>query len=227
MSGKYLDVFYSKTAEQKSDYPFRLAEYLVNRFHILPGQTLLDLGCGRGDFLLSFQKLGLKCIGVDNEITPELKSLIDIKKIDLSSQPLPFTDNSVDVVFQKSFIEHFHSPKNLMEESYRVLRPNGKIIILTPDWSSQKEVFYDDFTHCRPYTTSAVQKILQSYGYKNITIEKFYQLPLVWRYPSLKFLLKPLGFILPTTLARRLSQITGIKSFRWSVELMVLGTGIK
>jgi len=55
----------------------------------------------------------------------------------------------------------------------------------------------------------------------------FYQLPALWRYPGLKIFSKLLQIILSTPNARKLTKTSGIKFFRWSVELMVLGSGVK
>ncbi len=98
---------------------------------------------------------------------------------------------------------------------------------MTPDWVSQMKVFYEDFTHCRPYDAASLHDVLRIYGFSEIETELFYQLPVLWRYPGLKILCKLLQITLSTPNARKLTRTSGIKFFRWSVELMVLGAGIK
>lgn len=227
MPAKYLNTFYNKEVRPFSGYPKKLARYLAKKYHFSQKTILLDIGCGRGDMLKEFKELGFECLGVDREVSPELEEYATVKSVDLVSSPLPFPDESIDVVFHKSVIEHLPSTKNLMEESYRILKPGGKLIIMTPDWTSQIKVFYDDPTHVRPYNCASISSILQMYGFKNIESEKFYQLPSVWKYNFLKALIFPLQLLLPVTCARELTKFTGLKFIRWSVEPSVLGYGEK
>jgi hypothetical protein len=89
------------------------------------------------------------------------------------------------------------------------------------------KVFYEDYTHSRPYTEAALSDLLKVYGFQNIETELFYQMPILWRHPYMKLISFIFRLILSTPSARDLTKITGIKYFRWSVELMVLGTGVK
>jgi hypothetical protein len=114
-----------------------------------------------------------------------------------------------------------------MKETYRVLKPGGKVIILTPDWASQMRVFYDDYTHCRPYTPGALRDILVLHGFSEVAAELFYQYPLIWKYPFLKVPSRFMQMFISTPLARKLTELTKIKYFRWAIELMVIGSGIK
>ncbi|MBI4284060.1 MAG: class I SAM-dependent methyltransferase [Chloroflexi bacterium] len=230
MTGKndYVSVVYDERRTPKTDYPLKLASYLVNRFALKKGDKLLEVGCGRGDFLEAFQRLGIDCYGLDQAVSAvENLGHLQVKKADVSIEPFPFEGNAFDVVYHKSLIEHLYSPEHLMRETYRILRPGGRAIILTPDWVSQMKVFYEDFTHCRPYDVTSLRDALQIYGFSEITTERFYQLPIVWSYPGLKILCKVLQIMLSTPNARSLTRISRIKLFRWAVELMVLGTGVK
>jgi SAM-dependent methyltransferase len=224
----YLTVVYDEARTPRTEYPFQMASYLVMRFHLHKGQKLLEIGCGRGEFLRAFQQLGLSCYGVDlsEQAFFDLKD-IQVAKLDILNDVLPFEDGSFDVVYHKSLIEHLYSPDHLMKETCRVLKPGGRVIILTPEWVSTMKVFYEDYTHSRPYTVTAVSDLLKVYEFKRIEAELFYQLPILWRYPKLKTISLFLQMFLSTPAARYLTKVTGFKFFRWSVELIVLGTGKK
>ena len=73
----------------------------------------------------------------------------------------------------------------------------------------------------------ALSDLLKIYGFKNTIIEKFYQLPVIWKIPAIKVFSKLLQLIINVYGGRWLTKITGIKYFRWSVELMILGYGEK
>ena len=133
----YLTVVYDEVRTPRTEYPFRMASYLVTRFHLHEGQKMLEIGCGRGEFLSAFQQLGLSCSGVDlSEHGFSHLNNIQVAKLDISQDILPFEDNRFDVVYHKSLIEHLYSPDHLMRETCRVLKPGGRVIILTPEWVS-------------------------------------------------------------------------------------------
>lgn len=228
MKNDYVSIVYDEKRKPKTYYPLELVSYLSNRFNIEKGSKLIEIGYGRGDFLDAFHQSGVECFGIDLcESSVKNLSHLQVKKADIVKDAIPFDDNMFDVVYHKSLIEHLYSPCHLMRETYRILKPGGRVIILCPDWNSQIKVFYNDFTHCRPYTTAALHDVLQVYGFSEVNTELFYQLPMLWKYRNLKIFSKLLQAVLSTPKARYLTEITGIKFFRWSVELMVLGTGIK
>ena len=224
----YLSVVYNEYRTPRTEYPFMLVAYLCNRFNLQKGIKLLEIGCGRLEFLECFQKMGLDCHGVDiAQYSSSNLENFKIEKVDVSKDPFPYENNSFDIIYHKSLIEHLYTPDHLMLETYRILKPRGRLIILTPDWISQMKVFYEDYTHCRPYDIKSLSDILQTHGFNHVKTEHFYQLPVIWRHPRLKIISRFLQLILTTTMARRLTDITGVSFFRWSVELMILGTGIK
>ena len=218
----YIDVIYDEKVRPPTEYPLRLCKYLFNRFKMKRGDKLLDVGCGRGDFLKGFKDLGLDVYGLDNEKShSRMLKDIKVRYANIESEPFPFENQMFDVVFSKSLIEHLFNPENFMRECDRVLKPAGRVIIMTPDWISQMKTFFDDYTHRQPYTVTAVKDILNIFGFKEVTSEVFYQLPILWRYPLLKILSSILRLFVPVTTKSR------IKFVRWSVELMILGAGIK
>lgn len=225
MKQSYTSVIYNETRTPQSKYSDQLAEYLIKRFGLKPGDRLLELGCGRADFLSAFKRKGMTCSGVD--IEPVNISGIDIKKCDLSKDDLPFNDESFDIIYHKSVIEHFYKPDHVMDETYRVLKKGGKLIFLTPDWERQVKTFYEDITHCRPYNVTAVKDLLSLWGMENGLAEKFYQYPPFWRWPFLKLSGILFNPFLSVILARWLTSKTKIKFFRFSIETMVLGYGTK
>lgn len=224
----YVRVVYDEKRTPKTDYPEKLIRYLIRRFDIKSGSKCLEIGCGRGEFLEAFQRAGLECYGTDlSDYCAKNKTNLKVIRSDISKSDLPYADGSFDLVYHKSFIEHFYSPEKIMIETFRVLKPGGMVIILTPDWASQMKTFYEDFTHSRPYTVRALQDALEIFGFSDVHAELFYQYPTIWRYPFLKAVSRCLQLIISTSVARKLSEMTRIKYFRWSVELMILGYGRK
>ncbi len=213
----YIETIYSTQKREQTDYPQKLCRYLCDRFHLTPDMKLLDVGCGRGDFSRAFN---LDVFSIDKEETRFHEGL-NIDYADLEHDFILHEDEFFDVVFSKSLLEHLANPENFITECHRVLKPNGRIILMVPDWNTQYKIFYDDYTHRTPYTKNSMEDFLQMFGFQNVSSENFYQLPILWQFPKMKLVSKMLQlFVSPNYKIKN-------KFIRWSVELMVLGTGVK
>lgn len=202
-------------------YPQQLAQYLLEKYNIpTNGTKLLDLGCGRGDCTQAFKDLGIDAEGADesnfaSDIYPDL----NVHLFDLKTDHYPVEDNYYDVVFTKSVIEHFYYPENIMAEVYRILKPGGLVIIMVPEWRSNRKWFYDGFTHRTPFTSKSLRILLELTNFSNIQVEKIRQLPSAWKYPQLNIIYRLISMVTP--------RIMSSKLIRFSKELMVLGTATK
>lgn len=105
--------------------------------------TLLDLGAQIGSLTLYASRLGVKSAAVDlpyfadTYATISQKHGVDYRPCDLSTSPLPFPELSFDYVTYLDVIEHHaHSPKRVLAEIRRVLKPQGCLIVSTPNQAS-------------------------------------------------------------------------------------------
>jgi SAM-dependent methyltransferase len=216
----YLQTIYSEQTRPKTIYPVELAHRLKDMFQLKDGARLLDVGCGRGDFAAAFVEAGLVVDGVDWEKVEGFAANVTFTAGDISGA-LPYADNTFDVVFSKSVIEHMDDVEHFVKENMRVLKPSGRLICMTPDWITCINIFYDDHTHKRPFTVTGMRDLLRIVGVKDVSSEIFYQLPVLWRHPWLIIFSKILQ------LAGPVKKLHKNKFVRWSRELMVIGTGIK
>lgn len=216
----YLKVVYSEENTPYTEYPKKLAHYLYDAFHMKDKTTLLEIGCGRGEMLRNFKELGLKVEGID--LSPEAPGFnkdINIQIGNVEEEKLPYTDNSFDIIYSKSVLEHFHYPERYMKEAYRVLKPNGLLLTLVPDWESCYKIYFDDYTHRTPFSKIGLEDILKIHGFEDVNVYKFRQLPFLWKYPKLNLLSAIIALFVPAR--------TKIKFLRWSRELMLLSIATK
>ena len=61
----YVEVLYDEKLKPFTDYPSRLSKYIFYTNNMKPNDKLIELGCGRGEFLKGFSDLGLDCFGLD------------------------------------------------------------------------------------------------------------------------------------------------------------------
>ena len=220
MANNYLSVVYDQKSHPYGGYPAKLCAYLFQAFGMQKGMKMLEPGCGRGEFLSNFEKLGLDVVGVDiSEEAQNFGHQFDVLQCDVESEPLPFADATFDIIYSKSFIEHLYYPERYLKEAHRVLKPGGLLLTLVPDWESNYKIYFDDFTHRTPFTKVALLDAYQMYGFENVQVFKFRQLPILWRYPILNYVSMIIAPFVPVR--------TKTKFFRWSRELMLVGIGIK
>ena len=60
----YVSITYDEETRPITGYPALLADYLVKRYKMSKGRKILDLGCGRGEFLKGFISCGLQGYGL-------------------------------------------------------------------------------------------------------------------------------------------------------------------
>ncbi len=118
------------------DWIGRLAGKMVYRDTIpyKSGGQLLDIGCGGGKYLLSMQQLGWQVEGVEFNPTAAQtckESGLDVFPGELSAAAFP--DNRFDVITARHVIEHIATPKSFINEIFRILKPGGIMVLVTPN----------------------------------------------------------------------------------------------
>ena len=101
------------------------------------GGTLLDVGCGNGDYLATMRDLGWQVSGLEPD--PKAAELGLQKGLQISIgtlETLQLPAEQFDVVTLSHVIEHLHDPIATLREIRRLLKPNGLIWIATPNLES-------------------------------------------------------------------------------------------
>lgn len=105
----------------KSDYKVR-------------NRTILETGSGLGDNLEIFRKdnrvMGIE--GLPDAVAQARIRGLDVREGDLTAA-LEIADCSIDWTLCLDVLEHLESPLHLMNEIWRVLRPNGRVVINVPN----------------------------------------------------------------------------------------------
>ncbi|WP_457913558.1 class I SAM-dependent methyltransferase [Candidatus Gillettellia adelgis] len=141
---------------------------------IHPGQTILDLGCGRGEWLEMMQALGFNSKGVDLDegMLSYCHDLgLNVEKSDVISFLESMHDKSVVIVSSFHLVEHlgFDNVKRLVEESFRILKQGGLLIMETPNPENiivSTNNFYIDPTHISPIPSALLSFLVEYKGFK-------------------------------------------------------------
>lgn len=97
--------------------------------HLPKGETVLDVACCTGEFMLEMTQLGYDVYGndVDNYIRfPEIKDRF--KSVDASMERYPYEDEYFGAVTLLEALDHLENPYHAFREIHRVLKPGGIFI---------------------------------------------------------------------------------------------------
>lgn len=222
MTQDYVAVQYDLKRRPVTNYPTKLANHLVGLHDIPTNSKLLEVGVGRPDVLVGFRTAGMQVFACDISPVSEVackKEVIPFKYVNLEDGNLPYESSSFDVVYSKSVIEHMNDPLSFVSESFRVLKPGGVLLVLTPDWEANYRTFFDDFTHVRPMSRRSMNLLLSMLDPVEVLAYRFRQLPSTWRNPFLNALCAIVAPFVPVN--------TKKPFFRWSRELMLVGVARK
>ena len=144
---------------------------------------MLDIGCGRGEFLALLQERGVRARGIDvNESMVEVcvQKGLDASKADaleyLRAQPA----GSLGGLLAAQVVEHLDPAylTNLLDAAYAALRPGAPIVLETINpacWFAFFESYVRDITHVRPLHPDTLKFLLQASGFGGVEIR--YQAP--------------------------------------------------
>jgi len=113
------------------------------------GLDLLEVGCGQGNFSLHLASLGARVVGTD--FSTKAIEIANTKKVAQESFPrflvadaqtLPFADSSFDLVVSCECLEHVPNPSKALNEMFRVLRPNGRLVLTTENYSNGMLIYW-------------------------------------------------------------------------------------
>lgn len=164
------------------------------------GRKLLDVGIAYGIYAVVLKKyFGFESYGIDHPDNiqaycryPTQKG-IPVLGCDLHYDPVPFPDNYFDLIIAAEIVEHLLvGPKVLFSKLHPVLKPYGRLIVTTPNFSSLWNIqlmirglnptdpFPDDIpshfqytdprVHPREYTVKEIEKSLLSVGFEILSI---------------------------------------------------------
>jgi SAM-dependent methyltransferase len=99
---------------------------LVARSELLPpGQLLVDYGCAERPYQELFREKFAQYLGADLPGNPHADIEISV------NGSIPLNDHEADCVLSSQVLEHIPHPGAYLAEAWRVLRPDGRLVLST------------------------------------------------------------------------------------------------
>lgn len=150
-----------------------------------PDAWILDIGCGRGEWLELLRDSGYTARGLDiNRVMLEhcRAKQLEVIELDAIAYLMSLPDASLGAITGFHIIEHlpFEILVRLFDEALRVLRPGGLLIFETPNPENilvGSHTFYLDPTHQNPLPSITVKFLAELRGFTKVSILKLHPYP--------------------------------------------------
>jgi SAM-dependent methyltransferase len=134
---RFLNALHYPVARARAHYYAGYEDEIAHLLRMIMRQCeqewlVVDLGCGHATFKVPWRQFCRQLIGID--ISPRIceNAWVGYRvRGDLYQLPLP--GNSADLVIMRYVLEHLERPGEALREAARVLRPRGKVVLLTPN----------------------------------------------------------------------------------------------
>jgi ubiquinone/menaquinone biosynthesis C-methylase UbiE len=125
----------SKTYDNYRSYRYSDIMQMISFGKIQTGMKVLDLGCGTGNLSTQLSEcVSIQAIGIDQSFEMLKKATAKALRVlcaDADESPLPFKNNSFDIVIGAYVIHHIQNRMALIKDCFRILRDDGALILLT------------------------------------------------------------------------------------------------
>ena len=141
--------------------------------------NIIDIGCGRGEFLELLRESGIEGHGVDLDLDMVLLCRdkgLQVAMDDAFAHLEGLPDASIGGVFAAQIIEHLHPRRviELVQLCHRKLADGGSLILETPNPKCLMvfaDSFYRDLSHLQPIHPDTMQFLLEATGFHDVEVK--------------------------------------------------------
>jgi SAM-dependent methyltransferase len=157
-----------------------------------PGDRVLDLGSGAGDFTAALADAGAAPVGAEVAEAAIARAQARHPGLDFQLMPIegpfPFDEDSFDLVWASEVIEHVADTATWLSEISRVLVPRGRLLLTTPSHGRLRvalggvERFSEPLgDHLHLYTRSSLRRLVEEFDFTDVSVRAVAGPPLLRR----------------------------------------------
>ena len=154
MRNAYLYTHYKYGEYTKYNWLFNILSYIhpgwqdaraSNHFYLpkVSDGLFLDIGCGAGGSMAAMRERGWQTYGIDFD--KKALTIAQSRGLTCATGGLleqGFPSSHFDAILLSHVIEHLPNPEEVLLESYRILKPGGKISLITPNSRSWSHMIF-------------------------------------------------------------------------------------
>jgi len=145
-----------------------IVSYLESQFEL--GDNVLDAGCGYGDFISNVKASRRFAVDLDEEMIRHLPKDVEFKQGSIAEIDKYFPKESMDFIFSSNVLEHLsrENINHFFQAALSLLKANGRLGIMMPNYKRAYREYYDDYTHVTPISDVALVDWLAASGFTKV-----------------------------------------------------------
>ena len=139
---------------------------------------ILEIGCSYGIYLYQLKRMGWEVKGIElNKKAANYGShMLNLEILNLDI--LEFnTNEKFDIIYMRMVLEHLKSPMLVLEKINALLKPNGRLVLILPDFSGFEVRLYKKYAytlqvpyHLYHFTPKTINNYLKMFNFRKVKI---------------------------------------------------------
>ena len=172
----FFNFIYQNIRKHTTEKKCKLIKMLISK------GSLLDVGCGTGEFLHTCKNAGYNVVGIEPAKIARDQA-IDNYKLNVSAKTdlNQFDKNEFDIITMWHVLEHVTDINSYLEKIHKILKHKGKIVVAVPNHKSWDAKYFGSYwaawdvpIHVSHFTENTIKRFFKKFGYSHYKTKPMY-----------------------------------------------------